>query len=117
MSKKENLNIALFQQNIVWEDPEANFSKVEKAFADFAAALGDGAQMPDILVVPETFSTGFGDQMARQAEAPFGPVYDFALTMARRYDALFAGTWTVPSGSVDFSLKTSGKGLTLANMP
>ena len=36
MSKKENLNIALFQQNIVWEDPEANFSKVEKTFADFA---------------------------------------------------------------------------------
>ena len=103
MPRKDNLNIALFQQNIVWEDPEANFSKVEKAFADFAAVLGDGAQMPDILVVPETFSTGFGDQMARQAEAPFGPAYDFALTMARRYDALFAGTWTVREGGVVYN--------------
>ena len=58
MNPKENLNIALFQQNIVWENPEANFDKVAKAFDDYIAALSsDGSQNPDILVVPETFST------------------------------------------------------------
>ena len=104
MNPKENLNIALFQQNIVWENPEANFDKVAKAFDDYISALpSDGSQNPDILVAPETFSTGFGDHMARQAEKPQGPTYDFALSMARRYDALFAGSWTVREGGTVYN--------------
>lgn len=104
MEKKETLNIALYQQNIVWEAPEANFCKVEKAFDEYASSLpSDGSQRPDILVVPETFSTGFGDHMARQAEPPKGATYDFALQMARKYDALFAGSWTVRENGVVFN--------------
>ena len=96
--RKETLNIALYQQDIVWEDPEANYRRVEEAFA---TAVGDKAL--DILVVPETFNTGFGDHMARQAEEPCGPTFDFALSMAKRYDALFVGTWTVKVGDAVFN--------------
>ena len=101
--KKENLNIALFQQNIVWENPEANFRKVEEAYESYIAGLSDSTQKPDVLIVPETFSTGFGDHMARQAEEPQGPAYDFALSMAKRYDALFVGTWTVREDGVVYN--------------
>ena len=108
---KPSLNIALFQQNIAWENPQANFSKVAQAFD--TALAGSHA---DILMVPETFNTGFGDHMARQAEPPQGPTFLFALDIARRYDALFVGSWTVkengmvynrmhlvrPDGSCDF---------------
>ncbi|MBR3960349.1 MAG: nitrilase family protein [Bacteroidales bacterium] len=90
MTKKEELKIALFQQDIVWEDPNANYAKIEQAFDEALA----GKEV-DVLVVPETFNTGFGDHMARQAEPPMGATYSFALSMAKRYDALFAGTWTV----------------------
>lgn len=96
MTPKSEFTIALFQQDIVWENPEANYSKVESAFA---SALGD--EGADLLVAPETFTTGFGDHMARQAEDPCGPTFDFALSMARRFDAMFAATWTVrENGSV-----------------
>lgn len=92
------LTIALFQQDIVWEQPQANFAKVEQAFA---SALQD--RKADILVVPETFTTGFSDSMAAMAESPLGPTFDFALSMARRFDALFVGTWTVLEGGCVFN--------------
>ena len=62
---KETLNIACFQQDIVWEQPDANRRLVEGTFAP----LGRDA---DILVVPETFTTGFSDNMAAMAEEPEG---------------------------------------------
>lgn len=93
--KQEEITIALFQQDIAWEDPQANYAKVEKAFERVGEC--------DILVVPETFSTGFGDHMARQAEKPKGATYDFAVEMARRHDALFVGTWTVREGEVVYN--------------
>lgn len=80
------MRLAFYQQDIAWEDPQENFRKVELAFEDVAA---------DILIVPETFSTGFSDNMAAMAEVPKGATYDFALRMARKHDALFVGTWTV----------------------
>lgn len=94
--KQEELHIALYQQDIVWEDPQANFLKVEQAFARSVSSV-------DIIVVPETFSTGFGDHMARQAEEPGGATFDFAVDMARRFDALFVGTWTVREGHSVFN--------------
>lgn len=82
------LNIAFYQQDIAWEQPAANHAMVEEAFAP----LGTQA---DILVVPETFSTGFSDNMAALAEPPEGDTYLFARRMAERHNALFVGTWPV----------------------
>lgn len=93
--KKEELHITLYQQDIAWEDPDANYMMVEKAF--------EGVGESDILVVPETFSTGFGDHMARQAEKPGGRTFDFAVEIARKHDTLFAGTWTVCENGVVYN--------------
>lgn len=101
--KQEELHIALYQQDIVWENPEANYHKVKNAFETFFGSPDSGVKRPDILIVPETFSTGFGDHMARQAEAPMGPTYEFALSMARQFDALFVGTWTVRENGVVYN--------------
>lgn len=88
------MRLAFYQQDIAWEDPQENFRKVELAFEDVAA---------DILIVPETFSTGFSDNMVAMAEAPKGATYDFALRMARKHDALFVGTWTVKVDGVVYN--------------
>ena len=82
------LTIAYYQQDIVWERPTSNYALVESVFA----TLG---QKADVLVVPETFNTGFSDNMAAMAEAQEGPTLEFARQMAREHDALFVGTWTV----------------------
>ena len=80
------VKIACLQQDIIWEQPDANRQLVEEAFEGIEA---------DILVVPETFTTGFSDTMAAMAEEPEGPTLQWARTLAKRHDALFAGTWTV----------------------
>lgn len=82
-----DLTIVFYQQNIIWGDSEANRRRVEEALA--------AATKSDMFVVPETFTTGFGDHMASLAEEQEGPTLQWAREMARRYDLLFAGTWIV----------------------
>jgi len=92
MQHQKSFQVAVLQQNIVWENPEANFRHVERVFDQ---ALNKQACRSDLLVMPETFTTGFGDHMARQAERLQGPTYHFACLLAERYDTLVAATWTV----------------------
>lgn len=80
------LKIAFYQQEIVMNQPLANYQKVESAFAKVKA---------DILVVPETFNVGFGGDMVSQAEPQEGPTLQFAKRMASVHQALFVGTWVV----------------------
>lgn len=79
--------VTFYQQNIVWGDVEANRHNVEEVLA--AAPKGD------IFVVPETFTTGFGDHMAALAEEQDGPTLHWAQEMAAKHDLLFVGTWIV----------------------
>lgn len=95
---KPELTIALYQQDIVWENREANFAKVEAALT---TALGD--VRPDVVVLPETFTTGFGEQMARMAEEPEGATLAWCHRLAQRWDALVAGSWTVKENGVVYN--------------
>ena len=87
--------ITLYQQDILWGEPEANRRKVEAVLAESPAS--------DLFVVPETFTTGFGNHMASLAEAPEGPTLQWARRMAARYDTLFVGTWIVREGDHCFN--------------
>lgn len=79
-----DLNIILFQHNIIWGDTEANRHAVEERM-----------QSCDLFVVPETFTTGFGDHMAALAEEPEGPTLQWARQMAAKHGFMFVGTWIV----------------------
>lgn len=84
------LTIAFYQQDIIWRAPEANRHQIRKAFEH----LGNDA---DILVLPETFTTGFGDMMSEMAECENGPTWNFLHQLAFDHDALAVGTWPVVS--------------------
>ena len=79
--------VTFYQQNIVWGDAEANRRHVEEVLAT--------APKSDLFVVPETFTTGFGEHMAALAEEPEGPTLQWARQMAAHYNLLFVGTWIV----------------------
>ena len=85
-----DLSITFYQQDIVWGDAEANRHQVEAAIA--------AAPKSDIFVVPETFTTGFGDHMASLAEEQEGPTLQWARRMAGSHNTLFVGTWIVREG-------------------
>lgn len=86
-----DLRVTFFQQDIVWGDAEANRRAVEDS-------LFLVPHNTDIFVVPETFTTGFGDHMAALAENPMGPTFRWAQQLASRHNFLFVGTWIVREG-------------------
>lgn len=79
--------ITFYQQDIVWGEAESNRQRVEEEIAR--------APKSDIFVVPETFTTGFGDHMAAMAEEQEGATLEWARRMAMEHDMLFVGSWIV----------------------
>ena len=86
MTIENTLKVAVCQLDIADNLPSVNCERVRKAFQGVEA---------DLLVVPETFTHGFGGDMAASAEEPEGETLQFARAMAREHGALFVGTWCV----------------------
>ena len=89
--RKETLKIAFLQQDIFWEDKSENYCRVERCLASMEADV-------DVIVLPETFNTGFGNEMSQMAEPADGATLDFARRMAARHDAMFVASWIVSDG-------------------
>lgn len=85
---QDKLEIAIYQQDIAWHNPEGNYRRVEQAVATMGHPV-------DMIVLPETFNTGFGGDMRSLAEEAEGPTLEFVKRMAAQYDAAFVGTWLV----------------------
>ncbi len=83
-----DLTITFYQQDIIWGDAKAN----RRAIEDCMRLV---PRNTDIFVVPETFTTGFGDHMAALAEEQEGPTLRWAQNMASKHNFLFVGTWIV----------------------
>lgn len=100
-------SVTLVQQPLVWHDPEANRAGLGRLLEP----LGGRA---DLVVLPETFTTGFSMDVARLGEPPAGPTCDWLLERAARLDAAITGSvitavagryynrllWATPSGEL-----------------
>lgn len=78
--------MAGLQHDIVWEDPEANFRRLDPRIARAAAT---GARL---VLLAEMFSTGFSMDTARTAEPVDGPSTTFLATRAREHGIWLAGS-------------------------
>jgi omega-amidase len=101
------LRVSLIQQPLIWQDPAANR-------AHFAALLAPLAGQTDLVVLPETFTTGFSMEVERLAEAAGGPTVAWLGRQAAALDAAITGSvitaadgryynrllWVLPSGEV-----------------
>jgi omega-amidase len=78
------MKILAVQLDIAWEDPQANFEKVEKL-------LADAKPEPNTLVVlPEMFATGFSMSM-EATEPEGGPIASFLQQLAQRWQVTLVG--------------------------
>ena len=82
----EKLRVALLQNDIVWEDVDANLSYCEKALQ---ALNGD----VHIAVLPEMFTTGFSMSATQYAEEGEGKTLTALKAWAARYDVALAGSF------------------------
>jgi omega-amidase len=100
-------SVTLIQQPLVWHDPEANRAR-------FAGLLEPLAGRTDLIVLPETFTTGFSMDVERLGEPAGGPTCDWLLERAARLDAAITGSvitvaagryynrllWATPAGEL-----------------
>lgn len=94
----KNLNVALAPMNIVWGDKAANF--------DTLISLVDQLhEDTHLLILPETFSTGFPAGMKREevkamAERNTGKTIETLHALAKQYDIAICGSFVADTGGL-----------------
>ena len=95
---KPDLKIAWLQADLIWEDPQSNRNSFEKKIQSIE---GDC----DLIVLPETFTTGFPVDPKQFAESTNGESMDWMRTMAKQSGAVITGSLLIESnGSFSNSL-------------
>ena len=84
------MNVKLFQQDIIWGDPEANRRRLDEALA--------GAPGADLYVFPEMFTTGFATMEGATVEESDAPVLYWMKAKAKQMDAAIAGSVALKTG-------------------
>ncbi len=92
-----DLKVCLFPQTLVWNDKERNLDNLERM-------LGQVHPEADLLILPETFSTGcpYGDKEAVRplAERNSGPTIERLKSLASRYRIAIAGSFLADTGGL-----------------
>lgn len=79
------MRVAVVQHDIVWEDPEANF-------AHLAPMIAEAARDARLVVLTETYSTGFSMDTHRLGEPVDGPSARFLAERAREHGVWVCGS-------------------------
>ena len=86
------VRVTLVQQPLLWQDPEGNRARLQGLLAPLEGRT-------DLVVLPETFTTGFSMQPERLAEPPDGPTAAWLQQIAQRLGAAVTGSvMTVDDG-------------------
>lgn len=81
----QNLNIAYFQVHLHWENAALNRNHLDRLFAQLQ-------QKPDLIVLPETFNTGFPVDPRQFSETIQGPTVEWMQLRAAQYNAVICGS-------------------------
>lgn len=85
----QNLSVNLVQTELIWEDPEANI-------AHFSALIDQIQHPSDIIILPETFATGFAMKASKIAlPAHENIVLAWMKDMAQKHQSAICGSITV----------------------
>lgn len=79
------MNITAIQLDSVWEDPHANFAKVENLLA------ASPPEKDSLIVLPEMFSTGFSFDLSKTLQSEARDTENFLRTVAARYCSTVIG--------------------------
>lgn len=91
-----NLSCALVQCELAWEAPADN----RRQFAEVVAGIDSD---PDLIVLPEMFTTGFSMQALANAEPPGGETEQWLVALARERDCALTGSIAVRVGEAVYN--------------
>ena len=81
----KKLNITFIQSDLRWEDPDGNREHFEQLMEEVPSET-------DLVLLPETFNTGFPVDPLRFAETPDGPTMNWLKNKAKELNAVVCGT-------------------------
>lgn len=87
MEASDLFRLGTIQTNLVWEEPGANRRHLRKLIAQ--------AEEPDLLLLPEMFSTGFSMKPQGLAENPQGDTLVWMQEMAQEFQTALSGSLMV----------------------
>ena len=80
-----NLNVALLQSDLHWEDPQGNREHFDQLLTEVPSGT-------DLILLPETFNTGFPVDPLKFAETPNGPTMKWLRMKASEMGVVVCGT-------------------------
>ena len=80
-----DLRVSLVQGDTLWHDPAGNR-------AHYAALIAPMAGTTDVVILPETFTSGFSNEAIDQAEGMDGPTVEWMREQAAKLDAVITGS-------------------------
>ena len=86
-----DLSVTLIQCELAWEQPADNRQQI----GDIIAGLDE---IPDLIVLPEMFTTGFSMNALANAEKPGGATEQWLRELAQRHDCALTGSIAVAAG-------------------
>ena len=91
-----DLRVSLVQGDTVWLEPEANR-------AMYAAMMAPLKGMTDLVVLPETFTSGFSNEALARAEGMDGPTVAWMRAQAASLGAVVTGSVQIREGGVVYN--------------
>jgi len=92
----QDLNIALLQANLHWQNPAANREMFEQL-------INDNAATADLIVLPETFTTGFTMEAEINCEKPGGTTSEWLRSLAHQNDVAICGSLIIRENNQNFN--------------
>ena len=92
----DDLRVSLIQAETVWHDPAANREM-------YGAAARTLAGTTDLIVLPETFTTGFSNDAVEQAETMDGSSVRWLQKLAAELDTVITGSLVIREGDAVFN--------------
>ena len=93
---KNHLVASLVQTDLRWENPESNLYALERSIVTELAST-------DLIILPETFSTGFTMNSREFAESPDGKTASWMMKVARLTGSCIAGSFICREGGIIFN--------------
>jgi len=91
-----DLRVTMVQADTAWHDPAANRTRI-------ADSLRADATATDLIVLPETFTTGFSNEAVASAEGMDGESVAWMRALSRERDAAVTGSVQIRDGGVVFN--------------
>lgn len=92
----QDLVISLIQCDLFWEDRDRNLDAFKKR-------MNSISEVPDIIILPEMFNTGFSINPAACAETMDGKTMDFLASQAAKRNCMIIGSLMISEGSAFYN--------------